>query len=232
MNSEFQIIRWGIPGWLFFLTVLVFKLTEKGFSIISMANSFSSPGVLAGLTALFVASGVPIGYIIYQIYFAFKWTIMKRKTVMRAVEDIEGFKGAGGSEQGLELWNKVEMHFDKMMSIDTEKKQVSYKDLVRRYEYFSNRTSRIHGLGASTLAMTSGFLFFFLTMNNRASLLDNGTFLTVFSVFLLCLGSVVYNYFLQNKISFVQLNEIMKTILEAEDKKEEKKKKEDEGDED
>lgn len=222
MNSEFQIIRWGIPGWLFFLTALIFKLTEKDFNIISMANSFSSPGILAGLTALFVASGVPIGYIIYQIYFAFKWKFMKRKTVMKAVEGVQDFNEARCTEKGLKLWNKIEIHFDKMMSLDTDEKQISYKDLVRRHEYFNNRTSRIHGLGASALAMTAGFLIFFLTTTNRASLLDNGEFWMVFPVFIVCLGSVLHNYSVQNKISFIQLNEIMKTILEAKDKKEQK----------
>jgi hypothetical protein len=78
MDSAKQAIRWGIPGWLFFLFffinhtffLYVYNLTIKkdisfNFSAIisSYKIDFSSILIIVGIL------GIPIGYIIYQFYF-------------------------------------------------------------------------------------------------------------------------------------------------------------------
>ncbi|MFF2500187.1 hypothetical protein [Peribacillus sp. NPDC058075] len=236
MNSEFQVIRWGIPGWIFFMTVLIFKLSVVGYDLMSIVNKFTNPAAVAGLAAFTVGLGVPLGYILYQVYYGFKWRIMKTKTVLIATQDIPELPMLLSNKNGLELWHSIEGHFDTLMTIHTYGKKISYKDLTRRYNSFSNRTSRIHGLGASVVAMVTGFILFFITTENRASFLDNNLFLLTFASYLICLFAVIINYRKQNKFTFVQLNQIMRDIINAEDKKNknnkaEKNDNEDEGEE-
>ncbi|MDM5326828.1 hypothetical protein [Neobacillus sp. CF12] len=221
MNSEFQIMRWGIPGWIFFMTIFIFKLTVVQFDVVTLLNSFSNPAVVAGFAAFFAALGVPLGYVLYQVYYGLKWWTIKTKTVTLATEGIDEINQQLYDKSGLELWYTIEGYFDTLMTIGTHDKKLSYKDLVRRYNSFSNRTSRIHGLGASVLAMIAGFVLFFITTENRALLLDNNFFIFTFLAFLFSLIFVIVNYRQQNKYSFKQLNQIMKDILEAKDEEKE-----------
>ncbi len=215
MNSEFQIIRWGIPGWTFFMTVLLFKLTILDFELSSLLKSFENPALMAGIAAFFVALGVPLGYVLYQVYYAFKWRTIKAEIVLLATKDIPELASILCNKSGLELWYTIEGFYDSLMTKETYKKKLVYEDLVRRNDSFSNRTSRIHGLGASALAMFTGFLFFIITTENRSSLLNNNLFLLTFLSFGICLYSVFVNYKNQNKYSFVQLNLIMQDIIDA-----------------
>lgn len=216
MNSEFQIMRWGIPGWTFIMTVLLFKLAEDKYKIVNLMNSFDNPAVVAGIAAFFVALGVPLGYVVYQVYYAIKWRTMKTKTVLLSTEGIPDLEKLVCNKSGLELWYTIEGYFDRLMSIGTHGKKISYKDLVRRYNSFSNRTSRIHGLGASSLSILSGFGFYFFLTDNRSLLLDNNPFILTLISFVLCFAAVYINYCKQNKYSFVHMNQIMKDIIEAE----------------
>ena len=85
MDNAKQAIRWGIPGWLFFLFFLanhtfylyVFHLLLKkeNFGITTVFNSydisFSTILVIVGIL------GIPIGFIIYQLYFVLSRTLPK-----------------------------------------------------------------------------------------------------------------------------------------------------------
>ncbi|MEC1669819.1 BA5345 family protein [Bacillus mojavensis] len=228
MNSEFQIVRWGIPGWLFFVTFLLFKLTVTDFNIIKLMNSFTNPAAVAGIAAFFVALGVPLGYVFYQVYFALKWRVIKNKTIFVSAKGIPELENSLGDKSNLELWNAIEAHFDHLMTVVSNKKDLSYKDLVRRSAYFNNRTSRIHGLGASALSMSMGFVFFFCTTPSRAALLDNNYFIVTLVFFSIGFWSVAYNYYIQNKNSFLQFNYLMRDIIEADERMDDKKEDSDE----
>lgn len=193
------------------------------FDVAKVMNSFTNPAVIAGIAAFFVALGVPLGYVFYQVYFAFKWKVIKNETIFVAAKGIPGLEENLGGKSGLELWNAIEAHFDYLMTVVSNKKDLYYKDLVRRNEYFNSRTSRIHGLGASALSMFTGFILFFCTTPNRASLLDNNSFLIAFIFFGIGFLSVAHNYYSQNKNSFLQFNHLMKDIIEADEKENEKK---------
>ena len=86
MDSAKQAIRWGIPGWLFFLFffinhiffLYIYNLTIKkdiSFSFGTIINSykidFSSILIIVGIL------GIPIGYIIYQFYFIISRSLAK-----------------------------------------------------------------------------------------------------------------------------------------------------------
>jgi hypothetical protein len=75
--------RWIIPGWVFFLFLLVFwgcDLLLQGNNLITIINSsamtkinFDTESEKIIATSLLAVSGVPVGFIIYQIYFFFRW---------------------------------------------------------------------------------------------------------------------------------------------------------------
>ena len=82
MDSTKQAIRWGIPGWIFVFYFFFFQLIgvflnnfivlHRNFTFFDLLNLFSKMGNSFGTTIVLVISilGIPIGYIIYQIYFA------------------------------------------------------------------------------------------------------------------------------------------------------------------
>lgn len=195
----------------------------------AFVNSFSHPGIVAGIAALFVALGVPLGYIIYQIYFALKWTFIKEETILASVEGIEELQQLTRGKKRLELWNVIESYNDYLMTVKSYEKRLSYEDLVRRYERFNDRTSRIHGLGSSILSMIMGGISFFvvgfITRNSYIEFLDslnNSSFWIVMFAFSISLLAIIYNYNTQNKHSFVQLNKLMVDVTESDDKGEER----------
>ena len=71
MDSARQALRWTIPGWLFFLFLVMFE----GMRIVF---GFSSPlwETITAIPALSVgiaAAGLPVGFLIYQIYYWMYW---------------------------------------------------------------------------------------------------------------------------------------------------------------
>lgn len=85
-----KLARWIVPGWLTFLTFLgfviidIFITPEGGTPILSQGeintilNFFDENDVSTSSEALFiavvgVAAGVPVGFIVYQVYFFLRW---------------------------------------------------------------------------------------------------------------------------------------------------------------
>ncbi|AWX55172.1 hypothetical protein AB432_009020 [Brevibacillus brevis] len=223
MNTEFQILRWGIPGWVFLATFLMFKLAAVNFEIETLTKPFGTNlSALAGLAAFFAALGVPIGYVLYQMYFCYKWTFGGKRSYL-AAKDVPGLEGIGiGNTR--EDWRTIERHMDKMMTLEVPKKNINYKDLQRRYEWYSNRTSRTHGLGASVVAMIFGLLTF-LALNHwaNASIYYLGL---VFVMYMVALVSIIINYSSMDEGTFLQLRSMMLDIHEAEKEPKNKKSKE------
>jgi hypothetical protein len=224
MNSEFQVLRWGIPGWIFIATFFVFKLAAVNFQIEEITKPFGqNPGAIAGIGALFVALGVPIGYVLYQIYFCLKWTIGGRKAYL-AAKNVKGLENVNTGNIRAD-WRAIERYLDKLMTIDVQQKDVNYKDIVRRYDWYSNRTSRTHGLGATVISMVSGLLLFVL--------LNHGANVSIFYMgvalvpYIVALVAIIINYNSMNEGTFLQLNSIMIDIQEAPLKNSEEKDDED-----
>jgi hypothetical protein len=80
MKSDSQFVRWGIPGWTMAVSFLTFVLIDyvsanddRMYLVINSA--FGKEGVwsivLAGF--LIAGAGIPLGYLIYQIYFYLRW---------------------------------------------------------------------------------------------------------------------------------------------------------------
>jgi hypothetical protein len=86
MNPARQVVRWSIPGWLYFLLMLVLQaetmlIEGQPFSIPFLGAV--SEGVSGGMIALLVAGGVPLGFILYQVYYSWYGSVLPFHLVNR-----------------------------------------------------------------------------------------------------------------------------------------------------
>jgi len=78
MDTARQVIRWSIPGWVFlFMLALLQILTWLGEgrpvgSIIEIGIPFITPGAVA----MVVTAGVPLGFILYQVYYSWYGAVL------------------------------------------------------------------------------------------------------------------------------------------------------------
>ncbi len=86
-SDQSKYLRWGIPGWMMFISFFGFLLIDVLFSQESNKNEFyifitqtaqqtvefsSVSAAVVGL--LIAAAGIPLGFLIYQVYFYIRWT--------------------------------------------------------------------------------------------------------------------------------------------------------------
>jgi len=80
MKDETTFIRWGIPGWTVAIAILIFVFSDY-FSanddrmFVLLNQAFLSTGSWQALLAALLVSGagIPLGFVIYQIYFYLRW---------------------------------------------------------------------------------------------------------------------------------------------------------------
>lgn len=91
MNFQVKyLIRWGIPGWivLFLLVVLIYVSAPESSVEVLLSNPLQNLGLLVGLSGI----GIPIGHLIYQIYFGMEWVTKKYLRINLITDQIEGYK--------------------------------------------------------------------------------------------------------------------------------------------
>src|SRR5215217_5779295 len=72
MDSARQVIRWSMPGWVFLFWLAVFQFIQNicVFSSVGTAMEHSALSQLTtGAAAVLIGSGVPLGFMIYQLYY-------------------------------------------------------------------------------------------------------------------------------------------------------------------
>ena len=80
MDTSRQVLRWSIPGWVFVFLLIVFAwvlLRVTGtvnFQVLLSSVATQKYGVESA--ALLAAAGIPLGFIIYQIYFFMYGTVL------------------------------------------------------------------------------------------------------------------------------------------------------------
>jgi len=72
MDTARQVLRWTIPGWV--LLVLLFLYDAVGMAFGAPSTLWQAVWADARLLVGFAAAGLPIGFIVYQIYFWVYWT--------------------------------------------------------------------------------------------------------------------------------------------------------------
>ncbi len=85
-----HLIRWGIPGWVFIFWTLYQLLFLKGINPLDtkVADVKTGLTLLLSLTAL----GVPVGFLLHQIYFGAVWVWNKKRKFVDDVADELGDK--------------------------------------------------------------------------------------------------------------------------------------------
>ncbi|WP_027956334.1 hypothetical protein [Halobacillus kuroshimensis] len=140
------LIRWGIPGWLMVFWLVYTYAVLKGINPLETSSSdlTNSITLLISLTAL----GVPVGYVMHQLYFGVLWVLnlksQKFDDFMEAVEeekaikpkDWEKFKSADKYFHLEYVWHYMLME---------QEDEVKRPYLEGRYRHI---LGTIHGLGA------------------------------------------------------------------------------------
>lgn len=170
------LIRLGIPGWIimYFVAMDLAIYYPDEFSKLIEVNL---PKIL-GLAVLVIAIGIPLGQLVYQIYFATNWAMHFSK------------------KKDQENYFKYENYWHKLLSKQSE----------TMIEYLSGRYShllgRVHELGALTTSLLlSGVIQFFykFIIEKESNLIDVSLFLTLI-LFGISFGN--YRYFQSNFHSF------------------------------
>lgn len=85
-NDQSRYIRWGIPGWMMFISLIGYLVIDIIFThksneneiflfiknnVLSIGNMSSASSAIVALFV--VAAGIPLGFLIYQFYFYIRW---------------------------------------------------------------------------------------------------------------------------------------------------------------
>jgi hypothetical protein len=78
MDTARQVIRWSIPGWIFLFMLALLQILTWLFEGRSAAVVVQVLGPLLtpGAVAMVVTAGIPLGFILYQIYYSWYGTVL------------------------------------------------------------------------------------------------------------------------------------------------------------
>jgi hypothetical protein len=78
MNFDARhVIRWGIPGWVFLLSILLYIFFDIPKYLVDLKGKDGLS--IIGLGAILAGSGVPIGYLIHQISMLFGFIVRTKR---------------------------------------------------------------------------------------------------------------------------------------------------------
>jgi hypothetical protein len=114
LDTARQAIRWGIPGWLFILTLFFFNFLYRfvenaksyNFSLWLALKTYFDIGT--GIVALIGVLGIPIGYIIYQIYFTYLRSISSDDQYYHMECLLKGYNKSQDYQNFINDWNNLE----------------------------------------------------------------------------------------------------------------------------
>lgn len=94
MNDN-QYMRWGLPGVVFLFVVFSFWTITPGYDL----KVFSDSALVSAL-AIIIGAGIPIGYIIYQVYFAVVWWTLPNEIARLTIKDVPDAPELEGDDFG------------------------------------------------------------------------------------------------------------------------------------
>jgi len=148
VQNESQVIKWGIPGWIFILTISWYDYLSNNFQMYYKIDSY-----LAATILLLTVMGIPIGYLIYQIYFFFRWQF-DAKTVPYDVwpfaPPYSKWKDPGNHKQD---WLYVEVEWHKVILLLQACESKCGLIVLERYKHLLRM---FHGMGASIWSVSLG----------------------------------------------------------------------------
>ena len=179
MTSDSNLLRWGIPGWTVPLSFVIFLALDSlsgGAPAMprAVADALTGSSVSeAALSALLVtAAGVPLGYLIYQVYFYIRWNspvacegflpplvVGRKKDLLDTVKDITPEDLAQSDQWRKTLLpdfddHRAAWHYLARVVMDSLLATGVPQSVYPRHEYLM---SMMHSLGASFLGLCVGF---------------------------------------------------------------------------
>ncbi|MED4126325.1 hypothetical protein P4641_20475 [Halalkalibacterium halodurans] len=199
------LIRLGIPGWIMML-VMAFNyivINDKyiDLSEINIAN-------LAGLTIIFLGVGIPIGQLIYQIYFLFLWiyrnlldrfTLLLIKIIIWFLRRVKLEEKSVKAKHFIDFYNttnnesyfELEYRWHSTLSKLKNKERLQY--VSERYQHL---LGRVHELGALlTVLFFTAIIQWGMAINYSSQTLETSAKILFILTIISCLN---YWYFDRN----------------------------------
>ncbi len=176
-------LRWGIPGWTTFISFIIFVASDylsandsTMFHVINKA--LSAEGLWQTLMAgwLIVGAGIPLGFIIYQIYFYLRWNspvsrdgllppfiVGRNAELLDTVRDLTPNDLTFSESWRLKLYNdedhKAKWYYLARLITDALTDEQEPDIIYGRHSYLMNM---LHSLGASHVGLIIGFFAYLL----------------------------------------------------------------------
>jgi hypothetical protein len=214
------LIRWGIPGWIFllwlsiYLSIVYFNEFDSILQKLELDIS-KFLGVIVSL-AFF---GVPIGYLLQQIYFFYHWLRRNERSFDKSLAMVKDFTPP-------KTWNQDDLNdyfrfeyiwHKELLQIDKDSREY----ITERYRHF---LTTIHGLGALLVSLLFSSAISFIWFLLRICEIGNKQ-IVVFFVVLIFQGFIFYavkksfEYYSKNLIHFQGyfLNALRNKIIKFKD---------------
>lgn len=209
-NDLTKLARWVIPGWISILSLFIFFLIDGSFTVAGKPKIFNSVSELFQLlpytndfltAILLAASGIPLGFSIYQFYFFLRWNSPfsrdgllspllpgRKSDLAHSIRDISqeelsvsmDWRRTWVNNPFFEYdhkfrWRYIELLFTEAAQvIDTNLKGLS---VYSRHRYLHEV---VHTLGASIIAIYVGFFGYLLVKYLRTNIYFPTYMLVVF----------------------------------------------------
>ncbi|GKV68898.1 hypothetical protein NCCP2716_13960 [Sporosarcina sp. NCCP-2716] len=200
MNFEAKyVIRWGIPGWVLIFWLLYGVVFIKGINPLDSGLIDITKG--ATLLISLAAIGVPIGYLMHQIYFGILWSLNKKRKYEDMISEIgENFpKGSNWGEDNIKNYFQLEYVWHSFL---LSKVKESREYIEGRYRHM---LGTIHGLGTLLVCSAlSAIGFTIISIGTSIDLITNPFFWIglTFQLAIFLSAVVNYNYFSHNLRAF------------------------------
>jgi hypothetical protein len=208
------LIRWGIPGWVLVFWIVYYYLILKEVNVFQIGNLQVTKGLtlLISLTAL----GVPIGYILHQLYFGLAWVLNKNVKFDYILEEL------GEKFPKHESWGKSNREDYFQLEYVWHMVLLNQSEEVRKYleERYRHLLGNIHGLGALFMSQLISLIFSVIV----CSMFICNTQISLYSWIYLIIGAIIqiaiflsagvnYIYYSDNLRAFQ--TKVLKTFLKA-----------------
>lgn len=196
------LIRWGIPGWVLIFWIFYHILFLKEINPLdsNLVNITKGLTLFISLAAL----GVPLGYLLHQIYFGIIWVFNRNRKFAKDFAEGLGDKFNEPTNWGqnrAEAYYEIEYIWHSML-LDREKEE-ERTYLEGRYRYL---LSTIHGLGS---LFVSSAISLVICIPLAMTLYDKNISMTLYfiiglifqlAIFIFSMGN--YNYYSNNLKAF------------------------------
>ncbi|WP_282171816.1 hypothetical protein [Cytobacillus firmus] len=165
MNFETKyLIRWGIPGWIILLYIIILLTLNSPIEVI---NSLTKKPIEAlGFIIAMSGIGVPLGYIMYQLYFGFNWVSKKDKQINKITSCIDNYTRKYSNDE-LEYMRIEYLWQSELSLLDDDKRNY----IAERYRHLISTT---HSMGALAASLFISFLIsLFIIEKIKLGLLDS-----------------------------------------------------------